>query len=44
MLGPFFHAPPPSDKESKKAVWVLAWLALVMGVVITLLSVVLPPS
>ncbi len=44
MLGPFFHAPPPSDEESKTAVWVLAWLALVMGVVITLLSVVLPPS
>jgi hypothetical protein len=43
MLGPFFHTPPPDDEKGKKVAWAVAWLALVMGAVITLLSVVLPP-
>lgn len=43
MLGPFFHAPPPTDGRGKKVAWAVARLALVMGVMITLLSVVLPP-
>ena len=41
MLGPFLHAPPPADGKGKKVAWVVAWLALGMGFVMTLLSVVL---
>jgi hypothetical protein len=43
MLGPVFHTPPPADKKGKKVAWAVAWLALVVGVVMTLLSVLLPP-
>jgi hypothetical protein len=43
MLGPFLHTPPPHDEKGKKGAWVIAWLALIMGFVVTLLSVVLPP-
>jgi hypothetical protein len=43
MLGPFLHTPPLDDEKGKKVAWAVAWLALVMGAVITLLSMVLPP-
>ena len=43
MLGPFFHAPPPSDEGGEKVARVVAWLALVLGVVMTLLSAVFTP-
>ena len=43
MLGPFLHTPPPDDEKDTKLGWAVAWLALVMGFVMTLLSVVLPP-
>ena len=43
MLGPFFHAPPPTEGKGKRVAWAVAWVALGMGFVITLLSVVLPP-
>ena len=43
MLGPFFHTPSPADEKSRRVAWTLAWLALVMGAVMLLLSVVLPP-
>ena len=43
MLGPFLHTPPPHDEKGKKGEWVIAWLALILGFVVTLLSVVLPP-
>jgi hypothetical protein len=42
MLGPFFHTPPPSDEEGRKVAWAVAWVALIMGAGMTLLSVVLP--
>ena len=42
MLGPFFHTPPP-DEKGKWAAWAVAWVALVLGVAVVLLSVVLPP-
>ncbi len=41
MLGPFFHAPPPAGEKDKKVARAIAWLTLVMGVVMMLLSVVL---
>jgi hypothetical protein len=43
MLGPFFHTPPPADEKGRKVAWAVAWVALVMGVAVVLLSVVLPP-
>ena len=38
MLGPFFHVPSVDGKGTKVA-WTVAWPALVMGAVITLLAV-----
>jgi hypothetical protein len=38
----FSHTPPPTDEKGKKAAWAVAWSALVIGVVMVLLSVVLP--
>ncbi len=43
MLGPFLHTPPPHDEKGEKGAWVIAWLALIMGFVVTPLSVALPP-
>lgn len=43
MIGPFLHVPPPTDEKGKKVAWAVVWLALVIGVVMTLLSVVLSP-
>jgi hypothetical protein len=43
MLGPFLHTPPPDGEKGKRVAWAVAWLALGMGFVMTLLSVVLPP-
>jgi hypothetical protein len=43
MLGPFLHTPPPDGEKGTKIVWAVAWTALGMGFVMTLLSVVLPP-
>jgi hypothetical protein len=43
MLGPFFHTPPPADEKGKKVAWIIAWIALVMGVLLMLLSVLLLP-
>ena len=43
MLGPYLHTPPPDDEKGTKIAWAVAWLALGMGFVMTLLSVVLPP-
>jgi len=43
MLGPFFHTPPPADEKGRKAAWTVAWLALVMGAAMMLLSVMLTP-
>ena len=47
MLGPFLHTPPPSDEKGARGAWAVAWavawLALVVGAVMLLLSVVLPP-
>ncbi len=43
MLGAFFHTPPPADGKDKKVAWAVAWSALVIGVVMTLLAVMLPP-
>ncbi len=37
------HAPPPDDEKGTKIAWAVAWLALLTGFVMTLLSVVLPP-
>jgi hypothetical protein len=42
MLGPFFHTPPPADEKGKKVAWIIAWIALVMGILMTLLSALLP--
>jgi hypothetical protein len=42
MLGPFFHTPPPADKNGKKVAWTVAWVSLVIGAVMLLLSVALP--
>jgi hypothetical protein len=42
MLRPFSHAPPSADEKGKKAAWAVAWAALVMGLVMMLLSVILP--
>jgi hypothetical protein len=43
MLGPFLHTPPPHDEKGTKIAWAVAWLALGMGFVMTLLSVMPPP-
>jgi hypothetical protein len=43
MLGPFSHTPPPDDEEGKKVARAVAWATLVMGAVMMVLSVVLPP-
>jgi hypothetical protein len=43
MLEPFLHTPPPDDEKGTKIAWAVAWLALIMGAGMTLLSVVLPP-
>jgi len=43
MLGPFLHTPPPADDKGKKVAWVVAWLALVVGATMMLLSVMLTP-
>ncbi len=43
MLGPFLPNPAPDEEKGKKVAWAVAWLALIMGVVVMLLSVVLPP-
>ena len=43
MLGPFLHTLPPDNEKGIKIAWAVAWLALGMGFVMTLLSVVLPP-
>ncbi len=42
MLGPFLHTPPPEDEKGTKIAWAIAWLALIMGAGMMLLSVVLP--
>jgi hypothetical protein len=42
MLGPLFHAP-SADEKGTKLTWAVARPALVMGAVMTLLSLVLPP-
>ena len=42
MLGLFFHAP-SADEKSTKVAWAVAWRVLVMGAVMTLLSLVHPP-
>ncbi len=39
----FFYVPHPTDGRGKKAAWAFAVLALIMGVVMTLLSVVFSP-
>jgi hypothetical protein len=43
MLGPFVHTPPPDDEKGTKVAWAVAWLALIMGAVMMLLSLILPP-
>ncbi len=43
MLGPFLHTPPPTEMKDKRVAWAVAWTALGMGFMMTLLSVVLPP-
>jgi hypothetical protein len=43
MLGPFLHTPSLDDQKGNKIAWAVAWLALCIGFVMTLLSVVLPP-
>jgi len=42
MLGPFLHAP-SADEKGTKVAWAVAWPVLVMGAVMTLLSLVHPP-
>ena len=42
MLAPFSHASPPEDEKAKKVAWAVAWVALGMGAVMMVLSVVLP--
>ena len=42
MLGPFLHAP-SADAKGTKVAWDVAWPALVMVAVTTLLSLVLLP-
>ena len=43
MLGPSsFPFTTPTDEKGKKTAWAVAWSALVMGVVMMLLSVMLP--
>jgi len=39
---PVFLYATPADEKGKKTAWAVAWSALVMGVVMMLLSVVLP--
>ena len=42
MLGPFNHTPPPG--EDRRIARAVAWVTLALTLLITLLSVVLPPS
>ena len=43
MLGAFFHAPPPTDEKEEGVAWITAWMAVVLGALMMLLSVFLPP-
>ncbi len=43
MLGPFLRTPPPHDEKGKKVARAVAWLALIVGFVVVVLSVALPP-
>jgi hypothetical protein len=43
MLGPFFQTPPPGDEKDRRVVYAVAWVTLGLSVLMTLLSVVLPP-
>ena len=42
MLGPFNHTPPPG--EDRRVARAVTWAALALALLMTLLSVVLPPS
>ena len=42
MLGPFKHTPPPG--KDRRVVRAVTWVVLVLVLLMTLLSVVLPPS
>jgi hypothetical protein len=41
MMNPFFRTPPPTDEEERKVARAIAWLALALWAVITLLAAVL---
>jgi len=43
MLGPFFQTPPPVDEKDRGVVRAVVWVTLGLSVLMTLLSVVLPP-
>ena len=43
MMNPFFRTPPPSDEEERKVARAIAWLALLLWTVVSLLAAVLPP-
>jgi hypothetical protein len=43
MLGPFFQTPPPGDEKDRRVACAVAWVTLGLSVLMTLLSVVLPP-
>jgi hypothetical protein len=43
MLGPFFQTPPPGDEKDRRVVCAVVWVMLGLSVLMTLLSVVLPP-
>jgi hypothetical protein len=43
LMNPFFRTPPPSDEEERKVARAIAWVALVLGAIIGLLAIALPP-
>ncbi len=42
MLGPFLRTPPPSEEKERMVVHAVVWAAVVLSLLITLLSVLLP--
>jgi hypothetical protein len=43
MLGPFSQTPPPGGEKERRVAHAVAWAMLGLSVLMTLLSVVLPP-
>jgi hypothetical protein len=43
MLGPFLRTPPHSEEKERMVVHAVVWATAVLSLMMTLLSVVLPP-